>query len=562
VQVSSPSTWYDPAKENEAAQKALNDELDRQKTLLDEQLDSIDFVSKLRIQNARAAGASEKELTAITEEENNKRLAALRNASNEAQDLADKAAKDPNISFEDIATFNNAAIAANKAYTKEIEKQDLEAATRRGDIRQKADEKEAAKQKKATDDAIALAKKRRDEILKVDQDLQSKLKDIKIAVSLGEDLKVPEEKLKAFQEAAKQYLKLGFSVESPQLKPVLEQIAALKIQVGAEALRLAVRVQIDEGKKSKLEQLKEELAALQDKQLKVNTSLEFQQIQTDIDAAQKEIENITKGTPLIVPVKLAPLGKSTQDFLNQQQEEQNKILEDQKKFQEKYTALVKGGITDATEALFGAIAGGEDPFAALAKSIGNSLANFVTTLGKDMVKLGTLFELLSKALNALKPPGLKVAVGLALIAFGAAIKSSINKKSENKFATGGFVSGPGSGTSDSIPARLSNGEYVINSKSVKRFGKRFFDEINFGKISKFQEGGLVFRQFTRNSGSSKALVNRVETPQMNTSLDLGRPQTTGETFAREVPYIATTRVSGQDLKIILERADKRFSNAT
>lgn len=34
------------------------------------------------------------------------------------------------------------------------------------------------------------------------------------------------------------------------------------------------------------------------------------------------------------------------------------------------------------------------------------------------------------------------------------------------FAEGGFVSGPGTGRSDSIPARLSNGEYVVNAQST------------------------------------------------------------------------------------------------
>lgn len=37
------------------------------------------------------------------------------------------------------------------------------------------------------------------------------------------------------------------------------------------------------------------------------------------------------------------------------------------------------------------------------------------------------------------------------------------------FAEGGFVRGPGSGTSDSISANLSNGEFVVNAKSTARF---------------------------------------------------------------------------------------------
>ena len=50
------------------------------------------------------------------------------------------------------------------------------------------------------------------------------------------------------------------------------------------------------------------------------------------------------------------------------------------------------------------------------------------------------------------------------------IASAISTVKSAKFATGGFVSGPGTGTSDSIPARLSNGESVINARSTAMFG--------------------------------------------------------------------------------------------
>lgn len=56
------------------------------------------------------------------------------------------------------------------------------------------------------------------------------------------------------------------------------------------------------------------------------------------------------------------------------------------------------------------------------------------------------------------------------------------------FATGGHVSGPGTGTSDSIPAWLSNGEYVINAAAVQRYGKGTFDRFN---AQKFATGGHV-----------------------------------------------------------------------
>lgn len=47
-----------------------------------------------------------------------------------------------------------------------------------------------------------------------------------------------------------------------------------------------------------------------------------------------------------------------------------------------------------------------------------------------------------------------------------------------KAATGGYIRGPGSATSDSIPARLSNGEYVIRADAVKGVGVDVLDLIN------------------------------------------------------------------------------------
>ncbi len=58
------------------------------------------------------------------------------------------------------------------------------------------------------------------------------------------------------------------------------------------------------------------------------------------------------------------------------------------------------------------------------------------------------------------------------------------------FAEGGFVRGPGSGTSDSIPAMLSNGEFVVNAKATKD-NFRLLSAINSGSFRKFAEGGLV-----------------------------------------------------------------------
>ena len=57
-------------------------------------------------------------------------------------------------------------------------------------------------------------------------------------------------------------------------------------------------------------------------------------------------------------------------------------------------------------------------------------------------------------------------------------------------ATGGFVSGPGSSISDSIPAMLSDGEYVINAKATEQF-LPLLSAINSGRGIMMAGGGLT-----------------------------------------------------------------------
>jgi hypothetical protein len=64
-------------------------------------------------------------------------------------------------------------------------------------------------------------------------------------------------------------------------------------------------------------------------------------------------------------------------------------------------------------------------------------------------------------------------------------------------ATGGLLRGPGTGTSDSIPAMLSDGEYVIRAAAVKKIGVGTLNRMNAmgsyakGGLAKFAAGGSV-----------------------------------------------------------------------
>lgn len=72
------------------------------------------------------------------------------------------------------------------------------------------------------------------------------------------------------------------------------------------------------------------------------------------------------------------------------------------------------------------------------------------------------------------------------------------------FATGGYVSGAGTGTSDSIMARLSDGEFVVNAAATKR-NRALLEAINSNeRVSVAGGGGSVVS--TQSSGGIQAPV--------------------------------------------------------
>lgn len=108
----------------------------------------------------------------------------------------------------------------------------------------------------------------------------------------------------------------------------------------------------------------------------------------------------------------------------------------------------------------------------LIKAFGND-NKAMTTLAKTLA-LATVAINTGKAIseaiaaNAGKPWGFAAIAGVVaqILSAMATATSIINSA---KFATGGLVTGPGSGTSDSIPAMLSNGESVMTARSTSMF---------------------------------------------------------------------------------------------
>jgi hypothetical protein len=104
-------------------------------------------------------------------------------------------------------------------------------------------------------------------------------------------------------------------------------------------------------------------------------------------------------------------------------------------------------------------------------------------------------------------------VAKQIIAGGKALTGALNKANGNlqkaadglgydvvqatgRYAVGGFVSGPGSGISDSITARVSNGEYVMNARATAA-NRSVLDAMNYGRsytpafMPAYAHGGYV-----------------------------------------------------------------------
>lgn len=125
------------------------------------------------------------------------------------------------------------------------------------------------------------------------------------------------------------------------------------------------------------------------------------------------------------------------------------------------------------------------------QSVEDNFANALTRVGDEIRSVQDLFR--QFAFSVLKDIQRIAAQKMASAIFGGmgggGLGGMVSKV--GAFATGGYVSGPGTGTSDSIPARLSNGEYVIRSSAVGAYGRSFLDAINNLRLPRFATGGPV-----------------------------------------------------------------------
>lgn len=114
------------------------------------------------------------------------------------------------------------------------------------------------------------------------------------------------------------------------------------------------------------------------------------------------------------------------------------------------------------------------------------------------------------------------------------------------FATGGYVSGAGTGTSDSIMARLSDGEFVVNAAATKR-NRALLEAINSNeRVSVAGGGGAVVSTQAGSSGASGIQQNIYIQNHTTAQVEQRRmPNGDLEFVIREATDRAVQEVAGQ-----------------
>ena len=187
--------------------------------------------------------------------------------------------------------------------------------------------------------------------------------------------------------------------------------------------------------------------------------------------------------------------------------------------------------------------GGEsdNPFGSFTNGLNaatNAVGQFGTKNTEGSKYMG-LFNVAQNLINTTTKPAEVASTASATAAMGAltsaAFSASVALKTVGAskfgfFATGGAISGPGTGTSDSIPAWLSNGEFVVSAKAVESVGLPLLNAINEGHMPRFATGGSVPSKNIRintvpasngNGGTVNLSINAIDASSFGDFMDNG-----------------------------------------
>lgn len=121
------------------------------------------------------------------------------------------------------------------------------------------------------------------------------------------------------------------------------------------------------------------------------------------------------------------------------------------------------------------------------------------------------------------------------------------------FADGGVIRGPGGPRSDSIVARVSAGEYIVNAEATSRH-LQLLDAINSGRLPAFADGGYVAPSMPVIRGGADAGVSVTFAPQVDArGADVAAVTRLEQALARQ-----QREFEGRVRQIVADRPKKRW----
>ncbi len=281
---------------------------------------------------------------------------------------------------------------------------------------------------------------------------------------LEKDIAFEQERIKLLLTTVEKGALEEYDLKVKQMQNELElEIAKAEKEYTNEEERQAMILALRKAYNVKLGQLNDELNNAEEERIR-------QRFETQIlQASNNELEQ----TRLKLEERKALL-----DAAMQQEGESLEAFNLRKlQLQEEYNTARKE-LTDkeieVEQAKFDAIAGFFGGLSQVAEAFGDqskglAKAAKVLALGEIAINTGVALAKGIKQAQSVPYPANLVAIATTVTTILANVASAIKTVKSAKFATGGAVTGSGTGTSDSIPAMLSNGESVMTAQATSMF---------------------------------------------------------------------------------------------
>lgn len=265
-------------------------------------------------------------------------------------------------------------------------------------------------------------------------------------------------------EAVKKGSEQEYQLRMQQL--LAQRDAELADKELTEQMKLAIVDKYDKQIDDLILQREQEISDKQQEAVRLRMENEIMQLQQS-GASELEIlqEQASQKLELLNSIQQQE-GESEQEFLNRKLQANQEYIDAKKAIADKEVEIEQvkfqaiETITSGLSSAFETLGENNKTFAILSKTL--ALAEIAINTGK------ALAAGIAQAQSVPFPANLAaIATTVATILSNIAVATKTVKSA--KFATGGLVTGPGTGTSDSIPAQLSNGESVMTARATSMF---------------------------------------------------------------------------------------------